>query len=87
MKQDIDKHLSLLTLIITEINNEISTVINATLFNKNNVVYPVITTSEQYGIELKKTVSYLPFQTKYSLDVNGKNIPELLSLVNQALYV
>ena len=51
------------------------------------MLLPVITTSEQYGIELKKTVSYLPFQTKYSLDVNGKNIPELLSLVNQALYV
>ena len=87
MKQDIDEHMSLLTLITTEINNEISTVINAILFTKNNIIHPVIITPEQYGIELRKTVSYLPPQTKYPLEINEKNIPELLSLVNLASYV
>ncbi|CAH0718929.1 unnamed protein product, partial [Brenthis ino] len=75
MKQDVDEHMSLLTLLTTEIENEISMIINAILFTKNNAVHPVIITPEQYGIELRKTVSYLPPQTKYPLDINEKNAP------------
>lgn len=87
MKQDIDEHMSLLTLITTEVNNEISTVINAILFAKNNAIHPVILTPQQYRTELKKTVSYLPSQTTYPLELNEQDIPELLSLINIATYI
>lgn len=87
MKQDIDEHMSLLTLITTEVNNEISTIINAILFTRNNVIHPVIIAPEQYGAELKNTLSYLPSQTKYPLELNEKHIPELLLLTNLVSYV
>ncbi|XP_052742884.1 uncharacterized protein LOC128198947 [Bicyclus anynana] len=79
--------MSLLTLITTEVENEISTIVNAILFVRNNAIHPVIITPEQYGIELRKTLSYLPPQTKYSLEIIDKNIPELFSLVNLVSYV
>lgn len=87
MKQDIDEHMSLLILITTEVNNEISTIINAILFAKNNAIHPVIITPQQYGVELIKTLTYLPSQTKYPLDLNDKDIPELMSLTNLITYV
>lgn len=86
MKQDLDEHLSFLTLVTTEVNNEMSMVIDAILFAKNNNIHPIIISPEQYIYELKKTVSYIPIHTQYPLDLNVDNAAELLSLVNIVSY-
>ncbi|CAH2084515.1 unnamed protein product [Euphydryas editha] len=49
------------------------------LFAKNNAINPVIIALEQHGIEVIKTLSYLPPQTKYLLELIEKDILELLS--------
>ncbi|XP_022836924.1 uncharacterized protein LOC111364307, partial [Spodoptera litura] len=86
MKQNIDEHLSFLTLVTSEVNNEISMVIDAILFAKNNNLHPIIITPEQYIYELKRTVSHIPIHTQYPLDLNMDNASDLLSLVNIISY-
>lgn len=86
MKQDLDEHLSLLTLMTTELINEISTIINTILFSKNNAIHPLIITPEQFVNELKKTVTHLPMQTKYPLELTSRDASELLSISNLVSY-
>lgn len=76
----------MLTLITTEVNNEISTIINSILFARNNAIHPLIITPEQFAIELEKTVPHLPSQTKYPLDLTQRSAPELLSISNLISY-
>lgn len=79
-KQELDEHIEFLTLVATGLNNEYSTFINAILFSKTNTLHPKILTPEQYILELRTTVQYLPSSAKYPLELEPTNGPELLSL-------
>lgn len=59
-KQELDEHIEFLTLVTTELSNGYSTVINAILFVKSNILHPQILTPEQFITELRSTVRYLP---------------------------
>ncbi|XP_072375875.1 uncharacterized protein [Diabrotica undecimpunctata] len=86
LKQVIDEHLSLITLLISEVNNEYSNIINAILFSKTNQLHPIILSPQQYLLELTKTLPQIPPSTAYPLPLEKQNILELLSLVDVQHY-
>lgn len=82
LKQLIEEHLTLMTLVMSEINNEYSNIVNAILFAKTNQIHPVVISPNQYLSELTKTIPYLPPGNSYALPLEKRNILTLLSLIN-----
>ncbi|KAL3286664.1 hypothetical protein HHI36_001163 [Cryptolaemus montrouzieri] len=85
-RQALEEHLNYLTIIIMEINNEISSIIDAILFSKSNVVHPCIITPMQFIDELRKTIDSLPENTNYPFDLDYQLAPGLMSLISLTSY-
>lgn len=82
MKQQLEEHVTLLTLLVTEFKNELDSLINAVLFAKSNILHPVLITPAQFIDELRKSIPNLPQLTSYPLALEDQNAVELLSLIN-----
>lgn len=82
LKQTLDEHLSLLTLIISEVNNELISLLDAILLTKTNQVHPLIITPREFLNELSNGLPHLPPSCSYVLPLEMKNLQELLSLTH-----
>lgn len=86
MKQTIEEHFAFLMLFTNELQNEISTIINAILFAKSNSVHPFVISPQQLINELMKTLPYLPTSATYPLPLNIQNSHFLLELTKIQYY-
>lgn len=77
LKQNIDEHLSLLTLMVTESDKELLNLISAILLINNNVIHPDIISPNQFISELRTTLVYIPDGTKYIAPLEIGHYPEL----------
>lgn len=82
LKQVVDEHISFLTLIISEINNELISIIDATFLTRNNQIHPMVITPEQFLIELSKSLAHLPASASYALPIDREHAQELLTLTH-----
>lgn len=85
-KQNTEEHMSFLSLLTNELDNEYSTLINAILFIKSNILHPSIMSPHQFLNELSKISSYLPVLTSFALPLTMKNVNELLSVARISVY-
>lgn len=67
LKQTLDEHLSSLTLIIGEVNNELISFLDAILLTKTNQIHLLIITPREYLKELSNGLSHLPPSCSYVL--------------------
>lgn len=78
----VTSHMLLLTSVITQLDEDTNTLINAILFAKINAVHPSIITPLTYLNELRATLPYLTPTTDYALTLSIQNAKSLLSLVS-----
>lgn len=81
-----EEHMSFLSLLTTELDNEYSTLINAILFTKSNTLHPSIMTPHQFLNGLSKISNHLPVSTNFALPSSTKNAYELLSIAKISVY-
>lgn len=86
MKQRLDEHFASLSLFVSELENEISTLINAILFAKSNSIHPIIITPHQFIDELMKTLPHLPESSNYPLTLTLQNSHSLMELSQVQYY-
>lgn len=76
----IESHFSYLSLLFTETRNELSTIINAVLFAKNNVLHPRIIEPTKLIKELKSTITHIPIGCHYPYLLSDSNINSFLKI-------
>lgn len=81
-QQILDEHFNLLTLLISELKNEYTNLIDTILFAKSNIVHPIVITPSQLIQELSKTLYYLKSSTTYPLPLDIHNAYKLLDIAN-----
>lgn len=82
LKQTVEEHLSLLTLLISELEREYSGLIDAILLAKNNQLHPMLMSPRKLIGELLKTTSHLPPGTSYPLPVEYRSAYRFLDIIN-----
>lgn len=86
IKQDVEKHLSLLTLLVTELETEFHSIINTVLFARKNIIHPFVMTPKQFMQELIRSMPYLPSSLSYPLPIVLNNVNKFLELVDIQVY-
>lgn len=86
LSQTLEEQFSLLNLMLTELQNEYSAIINSILFSRSNVLHPFVITPYQLLNELKSTISYIPSSASYALPLEIKNAYKLYELVELSVY-
>lgn len=86
MKQHLDEHFGSLSMFVSELENEISTLINAVLFAKSNSIHPIVISPHQLIDELTKTLPNLPESTSYPFTLTLQNSHSLLELAQIQYY-
>lgn len=86
VKENINQHLTFLTLMCNELNNELSTLITAVLFAKQHTLHPKIISPIQYIDELQKTIKYVPTGLHYPYRLDYSFAHELLNLVTLQVF-
>lgn len=81
LKQNLDEHFSLLNLVITTLQNEITTVMDTILLSRSNILHPYVITPFQLIEELSKTIPHLPSSSTYPLPVSRENAHKYLELL------
>lgn len=81
LKQTIEEQFSLLILMLNEIENDYSSIIDSILFTKSNSVHPYVMSPEQLIIELTKTLPFLPSSSSYTLPLDTTNAYKLINFV------
>lgn len=85
-RQNLEDHIDFLTIIIMELNREYSTLINAILFSKQNLLHPSVLTPYQVMKELLKTKNHLPPNTDYPVILSKHTMYQLLNLISVTIY-
>lgn len=86
MKRQADDRLSLLTLLSEEVENEISTAIDAVLLAKGNVIHPTLISPKTFIEELTMTLPHLPSLLTYALPLKLENAHELMKVSKIYVY-
>lgn len=81
-----EQHIQLLQIMISQSENEISTLINAILFIKQGSLHPSIISSSQLVKELSKTLHFLPSNVNYPSNLDESHIHEILNIVTLQAY-
>lgn len=82
----LDQHIQLQQLMTNELNRELSALINAVLFAKQNIIHPIIITPSQLVKELSKTNQHLPFGTNYPCILDDLHIHQILDILTLQAY-
>lgn len=86
LKQTIDEQFSLLTFMLSELENEYSTIVDSMLFSKSNSIHPLIITPNQLIAELAKTLPFLPSYSTYVLPLDQVNAYKIYDNVKVKSY-
>ncbi|KAJ8966794.1 hypothetical protein NQ314_003290 [Rhamnusium bicolor] len=87
LKQEIEEHFSLLTLVVNEIESECSNLIQTILYAKQNSLHPFIITPQQLIIELIKTLPHLKNSISYPLPLVQNNAYKYFNLISIKYYL
>ena len=82
----LSKHLSLLTLIINEVDSELDNLIDAVLFAKSSALHPKILSPKQFIKELQTTSHALSPGLSYPFPLEYEIAHELLNLIDLHVY-
>ena len=86
LKRQADDRLSLLTLLSEEVENEVSTAMDAVLLAKGNVIHPILINPKTFIDELTITLPHLPSLLTYALPLKLENAHELMKISNIYVY-